>query len=257
MCGQLGLILAPRERTHDELDYLTDMFGAVLWMSKQRGRHATGVARVQDDGTSAVYKRAVPSNMLIRQVGYTRCIAAVDNRTTVLMGHTRWATVGSAEDPKNAHPIRAGVVVGTANGTITNADQLFRKFKLPRHAEVDSEVIFRMAGQTLDADNRIDVHVLAERLTLCKGSLAAVVVATTDPECVVLVKRDKPLEMVYNERYGVLFYASDLNYLNVILDRPHEWLPVDIPWNTLVVVDSTVLNIKETVPLGRTVKVGR
>ena len=122
---------------------------------------------------------------------------------------------------------------------------------------MDSEVIFRLAGQTLDADNRIDAHVLAQRLALCKGSLAAVMVATTDPHRVVLVKRDKPLEMVYNERYGVLFYASDLDYLDMVFNAQHEWLPVDIPWNTLVVVDSISSSITENVPLGRTGKAGR
>lgn len=37
------------------------------------------------------------------------------------------------------------VLIGAHNGTIYNADYLFRCFKLRRFAEVDSEILFRLA----------------------------------------------------------------------------------------------------------------
>ncbi len=65
----------------------------------------------------------------------------VDNHTTILMGHTRWRTRGSEANSRNNHPIRAGIIIGTHNGTIYNADYLFRRLGLPRYAEVDSELL--------------------------------------------------------------------------------------------------------------------
>jgi glucosamine 6-phosphate synthetase-like amidotransferase/phosphosugar isomerase protein len=43
------------------------------------------------------------------------------------MGHTRWRTRGSETNSRNNHPIRAGIITGTHNGTIYNADYLFRR----------------------------------------------------------------------------------------------------------------------------------
>ena len=76
--------------------------------------------------------------------------------STALLGHTRWRTRGDPGNNANNHPIRAGDIVGTHNGTLYNADALFRRLRLPRFAEVDSEVIFRMA-QRCTTEGKINV----------------------------------------------------------------------------------------------------
>ena len=58
-------------------------------------------------------------------------------RAALLLGHTRWRTRGDERVNSNNHPIRAGEVIGTHNGTIYNADYLFRRWKMRRFAEVD------------------------------------------------------------------------------------------------------------------------
>ena len=63
------------------------------------------------------------------------------------MGYTRWRTRGNEFNNHNNHPIRAGIVLGTHNGTIFNADHLFRRLGLPRYAEVDNELIFRLVDR--------------------------------------------------------------------------------------------------------------
>lgn len=250
MCGQVGLILRSSRRTIAELTHLARLFTGLLELSEKRGRHATGVALVRSYGTSRLYKKAVPASEFVQEDSYRDILESLDDDTTILMGHTRYATVGNPDDPANAHPIRAGVVRGTANGTITNADRLFRQFKLPRRAEVDSEVIFRLADECVDSDGRLNLSGLAGRLALCRGSLAAVMVAKTDPRCVVMVKGKKPLEMMYSARYRVVFYASDLNYIRQAIGLEPGWAEMAIPRNALVAVDTCSLEIAEIVPVG-------
>ena len=59
--------------------------------------------------------------------------SAIRNHQSEIGRRTR----GDERVNRNNHPIRAGDVIGTHNGTIYNADYLFRRFKLRRFAEVD------------------------------------------------------------------------------------------------------------------------
>ena len=85
-----------------------------------------------------LFKRPVSAGQFVIDKAFHEVMAGIDNRTTVLLGHTRWRTRGDEWINRNNHPVRAGDVIGTHNGTIYNADYLFRRFKLPRFAQVDS-----------------------------------------------------------------------------------------------------------------------
>ena len=80
-------------------------------------------------------------------------------------GLERWIRGGERIN-RNNHPIRAGDVIGTHNGTIYNADYLFRRFKLPRFAQVDSELLFCLAARAA-RNGRMDVEWFKERLRRC------------------------------------------------------------------------------------------
>lgn len=110
---------------------------------------------------------------LVYEKPFQELLAQVDNETTILMGHTRWRTRGNEFNNRNNHPIRAGIVIGTHNGTIYNADYLFRRLGLPRYAEVDSELIFRLADQ-FAPEGPIDQEGLKKALALCRGQMGAV-----------------------------------------------------------------------------------
>ena len=71
------------------------------------------------------------------------------------------------------HPIRAGIVIGTHNGTIYNADYLFRPFKLRRFAQVDSEPLFCLAARAARS-GQMDAECFKERLRRCRGQMTAV-----------------------------------------------------------------------------------
>jgi len=94
-------------------------------------------------------------------------------KTGQLQGHTRWRTRGDERINRNNHPIRAGDVIGTHNGTIYNADRLFRRLRLRRFAEVDSELLFRLADRAF-RDETPDLERFKRDLALCRGQITAV-----------------------------------------------------------------------------------
>lgn len=104
---------------------------------------------------------------------------------------------------------------------------MFARFSLPRSAEVDSELIFRLADSTLD-QGRIDINALKSRLTLCKGTISAVMASILNPKEVVIIKGNKPLEVQYNKSHQVIVYASDARYLNVALACQKGWKHINL-----------------------------
>jgi amidophosphoribosyltransferase len=247
MCGQVGVIFETRNRTREELNYLTGLFTQVLEMSEERGRHATGVAWLKSDGQHRISKLVIPAREFVQGESFAETMAGVDDTVTVLMGHTRWPTRGSVENIANAQPKRAGQVLGTHNGTVVNADILFKRFGLPRHAEVDSEVIFQLADKSIGENGRMNLSVLATWLSQCRGSVAAVMAPKTYPTRVVLVKGPNPLELALSKRHGAVLYASDKHYLKIVVGGDPDWKWAKIQDDALVCINTNTLRIAKVV----------
>jgi len=233
MCGQVGVIFGKKRRRQEEIDHLTDLFTDLLLLSEKRGPHATGAAWLNCLGEHSLYKQPVTAQEFVEYRKYCGVLSGVCNKTTILMGHTRWQTRGDAQNNLNNHPIKTKYTLGTHNGTITNADHLFRRYDLPRVAEVDSEIIFRIADSVLHQSG-FDISRLVERLSHCRGQMSAVMATKTAPETIVVIKGNKPLAFRYHSRYRVLLYASEGQSLDMTLADP-AWVDVQIEPMRLVV----------------------
>ena len=222
-----------KRRRAEERDYLAWLFTELLVMSERRGPHATGLAWLNRDGQHGLFKRPESARRFVRGKAFGEILAEIDNRTTLLLGHTRWRTRGDERVNENNHPIRAGDILGTHNGTIYNANTLFRRFKLPRFAEVDSELLFRLAGRAARA-GPIDTIRFKDRLKLCRGQMAAVLASRRDPETVLVLKGNKPLAMRLHRRHRAVLYASDPDYLDAALDGERGWQELAFPPRSLI-----------------------
>jgi amidophosphoribosyltransferase len=236
MCGLAGIVFGQKRRTRSELDYFRRVFAYMLLLSEERGPHATGAAWLKSDGKYRILKRPQLARDFCRDSDFGDLLAGVDSSVTWLAGHTRWQTRGDASNNLNNHPILAGTVIGTHNGTVLNADELFKRFDLRRLAEVDSEVIFRMADDSV-SNRRIDIALLKTRLALCKGGMSAVMASRHCPKEIVVIKGGKPLEVRYSKEYCAVVYASSANYLNISLAEDKNWMTVDL--NSTVIVRFT------------------
>ena len=161
-------------------------------------------------------------------------LGGVDNRATLLLGHTRWRTRGDENVNENNHPIRAGDILGTHNGTIYNANSLFRRFKLRRFAKVDSELLCRLAFRAA-GNGPIDIERFKTRLKLCRRQMAALLASRLDPETILVLKGNKPLELRFHPRHRAILYASDPAYLDAVLDDEHGWRELPVPRMSLTV----------------------
>ena len=234
MCGQAGIILGQKRRSAEERDHLAWLFTQLLVLNEPRGPHATGVAWLNRDGEHRLFKRPVRASRFVTDKAFHEVLSGVDNRATLLLGHTRWRTRGDENVNENNHPIRAGDILGTHNGTIYNANYLFRRFKLRRFAEVDSELLCRLAGRAARG-GPIDTVRLKDRLRFCRGQMAAVLASRLDPETVLVLKGNKPLELRFHARHRAVLYASDAACLDAVLDEERGWCELSVSPMSLMV----------------------
>jgi len=225
MCGLAGALLGKKRRRRDELRVIAGVFTNLLVMNETRGTDAAGVAVVRKDGSHKLFKRPGPAGVLVEDKIYN-AVLDLDNKVTVVLGHTRRKTRGTERNARNNHPIRAGRVIGTHNGHIRNADRLVEELHLPRVAEVNSEVLFRLA------DRARDTRGFLRLLSCCRGPIAAAFVRLDEPCRAHLLKGDMPLAVAHVPRLRAVFYASEDWMLAEALSD-HDWRALEMDSLTL------------------------
>ncbi|MBI2844861.1 MAG: glucosamine 6-phosphate synthetase [Armatimonadetes bacterium] len=240
MCGLVGTLLSSRPRSGDELCMISDLFTRLLAGSEHRGPHATGVALVCANGDHYISKSPVPASRFVTSRDYRLVIDKLANDTTLLMGHTRWPTRGSHLDNANNHPLvgdgRKPCIIAH-NGHISNHDSLSRLMNLKRDAEVDSEILLRLAERNAGKCG-IDPVGLADDISRCRGRLSSVLIATSHPTKILLIKGNQPLEARYHETRELIAYASEPEILDSAIGSDRGWEVIEIPAWRLVVVDT-------------------
>lgn len=232
MCGLTGVIFGKQKRSQAELETLKDIFTTMFIFSEERGRHASGIATLSTNGKHSLYKLPVPPSRMISLTKYNEILDNINDKTTILMGHSRWKTVGTEYNNNNNQPIVSGPIIGEHNGTISNHKELFKTFQFKRFAEVDSEILFRMAEASLQ-DGVIQTSTFSNYVSHCQGSLSCVYVSKTDPESVYLYHGDKPLFLYYHPGMQVLIYSSARQYIEEALDGDSGWIPITFPENKM------------------------
>ena len=232
MCGLTGVIFGKKTRTKEEFEVIKDIFSTMFIFSEERGHHASGIASLSIDGNHRLYKLPVAPSRMITLKTYKDILNSINNKTTILMGHSRWKTVGTEYNNNNNQPIVAGPIIGEHNGTIYNHNSLFKKFQFRRFAEVDSEILFRMAEASL-LDGVIQTGTFGNYISNCSGNLSCVYVSKTDPTSVYLYHGDRPLFLYYNPDMQVLVYSSSKDYIEEAIDGDKGWLSIKFPENKM------------------------
>jgi len=234
MCGQVGFILGKKKRSAEDWTEITRNFLYLMVYSETQGPHATGMAMIRDDGSFSLFKRPGRAHRIIVKPEFIKALGKLDSRATLLMGHTRYRTRGSEKRNRNNHPLRAGSVLGTHNGTILNADELFTEFDLPRYTEVDSELLVRLADHHSEG-GPIAINGLLERISRCRGQISAIISTIQDPERVLVFKGNRPLTLWYHKEKRIIAYASQEKWLEVALEEQMDWVPIDIDPMSLLI----------------------
>jgi len=87
----------------------------------------------------------------------------------------------------------------------------------------------------------MDVEWFKERLRRCRGQITAVLASRLDPETILVLKGNKPLDLRINRRHRAMLYASDPAFLDAVLAEELGWRELPVPAMSLVVFRHEVL----------------
>ena len=107
--------------------------------------------------------------------------------------------------------------------------------RLPRYAEVDSELIFRLADR-FAPEGPIDQEGLKKALALCRGQMSAVLASRLDPGTIAVLKGNKPLCLRIHRQHRVVLYASDDAFIDFAVDNEKGWRELEVPPMTMLTI---------------------
>lgn len=194
MCGLFGFVDAGHKLTRKQR---SSILSALATASESRGTDATGIA-YNADGKLNIYKRPIPAHCMWFRVPV---------EATIVSGHTRATTQGSAFRSQNNHPF-LGEMDGHSfalahNGVLFNDYQLRKQLKLPKtKVETDSYV----AVQLLEAQKELSFASLQKMAEQLEGSVCITVLS--DKNDIYFVKGDNPLHIVFFEDLNLYLYTS-------------------------------------------------
>ncbi len=225
MCGLAGVILKPQARKPQDWQHLKEAYELLFKAAESRGRQASGLVVVNNDGKFMHIKGNMTSSSLIKTDAYQKVIDFIGVKTTCVMAHTRMPTTGTVLNPKNNHPIRVGAVIGAHNGIIGNVDALYTKFKYERLGEVDSEILIRFAETSIvPKTKKIDVDSFHDKMKEVTGQVVFTFMNLHEPKLVHLVRPDYPLVVRYSAQLGAYLWTSEYNHMtDALKGRTKDW----------------------------------
>jgi len=201
--------------------------------SEERGRHSSGLAFYSGEGSPKIIKE-------LKRFSQLKLTAETANfsKATCVLGHTRFATQGSAHDINNASPMNVGKVCGTHNGDI-------EKRTIPNYAEhsksavsqTDTEPLFRELQQYLPGTAGF-IRTLEKSI----GRMALAFTHIQMPNKLVLVRGAlSPIAYTHSQE-GVFAYASNPNWFRKITEASKGRIDfkkiVLVPEGTVLVIDT-------------------
>jgi glucosamine 6-phosphate synthetase-like amidotransferase/phosphosugar isomerase protein len=221
MCGLVVTLLAPKKRGKWELEQVWNIFTHNLIQNEQRGKEATGVGVIQNDGTRRVWKLPLPASKFTGTEDYLQHTREAFTPDTIcLLGHTRRPTKGDVGYSNNNHPILTEHIIGVHNGNIKNDDDIFRNLSVERRGEVDSEAIFSLI-ETIPEEMKDESYqrAIASRVELLSGLMTTVSMDIRRPGELLVLKRDMPFSMHYEKAFDALFFSSRYVFLRRAFGR--------------------------------------
>lgn len=229
MCGLVGMAFNREvKRTEADLVAIKGLLTELLMQAQIRGSDAAGVSFLDVNGKITVEKDGVAARKFVESKAYKKLQITQD--TTVILGHTRAGTHGSAAYNRNNHPLFSDVeprVSIAHNGVISNHKELANKLGIQLKGEVDSEILLRIAELSREGDG-VSHSAFTQLAELVTGSVACTLIDSQHPYEVILLKDGvQPLVYASSAHLGVLAWASTSTILERALGgkvgRPWHW----------------------------------
>jgi glucosamine--fructose-6-phosphate aminotransferase (isomerizing) len=184
MCGIVGYLGTTKEAIDAVLDGLTIL--------QNRGYDSVGLSTIVENKIQTNKHASTTTNNAIKLLRTT----VKPTRSTIAIGHTRWATHGSKTDV-NAHPhhdSRNRIAI-VHNGIIENFQEI--KYELVEagyvfRSSTDTEVISMLIGSLLDKGETI-LEAIKKSVDRLKGTWALVIIHKDYPNMLWAVRNGSPL----------------------------------------------------------------
>jgi len=215
MCGIVGYYTTRKDKVMEAKDVLTSL----LLYSEERGKQATGLGYLDDDGQIQIIKDNVPARQFVISDEFVDFKESKDILPKFAIGHTRFPTYGSPNNHLNNHPvIYRNRIALVHNGTISNHDDVIQQVVGRRKAEVDTEAISAPIYQFVE-EGKTAEEAITETSSLVRGSMACALIDTDSPRTLRLWRRVSPLFLACHKETGVIYFASSKEYLERSLTR--------------------------------------
>lgn len=179
-----------------------------------RGYDSAGIAFLTDD--IKILKNKGKIKNLKNKINF-------DEKSTLGIGHTRWATHGEANEI-NAHPHQVGKITLVHNGIIENYEEIKKELINKGYTfktETDSEVGCALLN-FLYQKNQNMIKSIEEFKTIVKGSYALGIICSDDKNTLYTVKNASPLIIGVGDNEN--FIASDVP---AILKYTNKYITLD------------------------------
>lgn len=159
-----------------------------LKKQEYRGYDSAGIAYLNNNNINIIKSIGRISN-LEKKIN-------LNNKTTIGIGHTRWATHGGVNET-NCHPHQSGDITLVHNGIIENYQELKEKlinngynFK----SETDTEVACAYIDyEYQNSKNKNMIEILNNCIKIFKGSYAMTIMIKNIPDKLFVIKKESPL----------------------------------------------------------------
>jgi glucosamine 6-phosphate synthetase-like amidotransferase/phosphosugar isomerase protein len=227
MCGIVGVLFFDKELTEQEEQQRKEaglfLFTELLALTETRGKDATGVTALFDNGDYVIQKGAFTSSEFISKYNEEDQKKSFENFMNLcrenkalakaFIGHCRKSSVGNITDNENNHPIRAGEIVGIHNGTLKNQNTIFKNLGCKRDGTVDSEAIFRLLEHfTNKCKEPFTFEILEETVSRLQGSYSCLAYNANNPFQISAFRRDRPMELCLLRNLGILIIVSEIQF---------------------------------------------
>ena len=225
MCGIFGVVATDQSNIPTEL--VSETIERLFRLSQTRGTEASGLAVLSADSLR-VLKEATSASSLIRTPKYKKLItqSLKNGHTSVpskldhplaVIGHSRMVTNGSQEMHYNNQPVIVDGMIGIHNGIVVNVDSLWDKHaELERQYDVDSEVIFSLIRESIDAGKGV-VEATCDAFSEIEGA-TTISGLFPDRECLLIATNNGSLYYCTNAARSIVLFASE----RIILKRAME-----------------------------------
>ena len=207
------------KRTKDNLTTSKINFSDLIASQAVGNSDAAGLATVRDDNQFLVYKQPISGIDFVASPEYAKIMD--DIKTRIVIGHCRFKTQGDNTNNKNNHPLftKDGIIV-IHNGVIRNDAELFKKYNFTRDAEVDSEILPQLIAYHVRKGKSTRLAI-QETLKECTGSIAMAVLNCQEPDKLYLVRREGNLNIAYDKKDSVIYFATSETALDEVL-KPNK-----------------------------------